>query len=336
MSRAAPAGAMVGVRPEGETIMKRSTGARGGAAGRLSAVTVLLLAVGIGPGAGDPQAGAPQGSAGRQGQTGGRGQGAPPAQPNPDGPVRGPSGAVIGFTNLAEIPGTPWRIHDASRPQPPVITPGDSVGAPPSDATVLFGGTDLSQWESLEKGQPVAAKWPVHDGYFETGAGSGSIRTRERFGSIQLHLEFATPANAEGDSQARGNSGVILMGRYEVQVLDSYDNRTYADGMAASIYGEYPPLVNAARRPGEWQTYDIVFEAPRFDGATVVAPAYVTVFWNGALAQLRRAVMGPTSPTRTVHQYTPHEPELPLTLQDHANPVRYRNVWVRRLPDPRP
>ena len=121
------------------------------------------------------------------------------------------------------------------------------------------------------------------------------------------------------------------MGRYEVQVLDSYENITYADGQAASIYGEYPPLVNAARKPGEWQTYDIVFEAPKFNAMTLVAPAYITVFWNGVLVQHRRPVMGSTSATATQHAYTPHDPELPLTLQDHSHPVRYRNVWIRRL-----
>ena len=121
------------------------------------------------------------------------------------------------------------------------------------------------------------------------------------------------------------------MGRYEVQVLDSFEHVTYADGQAGSIYGEHPPLVNAARRPGEWQTYDIVFEAPKFNGTMAVAPAYVTVIWNGVVVQHRRAIMGPTSATTTVHQYTPHDPELPLTLQDHSHQVRYRNLWIRRL-----
>ena len=138
------------------------------------------------------------------------------------------------------------------------------------------------------------ATWPVKDGYFETGAGSGSIVTREKFGDVQLHVEFATPASGRGFSQDRGNSGVIFMGRYEVQVLDSYENVTYADGQAAAIYGEYPPLVNAARRPGEWQTYDIVFEAPKFNGTTLVAPACITVFWNGVLVQHDVALTGPT------------------------------------------
>jgi 3-keto-disaccharide hydrolase len=247
------------------------------------------------------------------------------------GPVRDANNAVIGFTKLAEIPGTPWRIHDAARPHPRVITPGAAPGAPPSDAIILFDGKDLSKWQHSRQGQASDATWPVKDGYFETGAGSGSIVTREKFGDVQLHVEFATPASGRGFSQDRGNSGVRFMDRYEVQVLDSYENVTYADGQAAAIYGEYPPLVNAARKPGEWQTYDIVFEAPKFNGTTLVAPAYITVFWNGVLVQHRRPVMGSTSATTTQHAYTPHDPELPLALQDHAHPVRYRNVWIRRL-----
>ena len=247
------------------------------------------------------------------------------------GAVRDASGAIIGFTALAEIPGTPWRIHDAARPHPRVITPGATPGAAPSDAILLFDGKDLSKWAHSRNGQLSDATWPVKDGYFETGAGSGSIVTREKFGDVQLHVEFATPSPGRGASQDRGNSGVTFMGRYEVQVLDSFENVTYADGQAASIYGEYPPLVNAARRPGEWQTYDIVFEAPKFNGTMVVAPAYVTVIWNGVVVQHRRPIMGSTSATTIVHQYTPHDPELPLTLQDHSHPVRYRNIWIRRL-----
>ena len=264
-------------------------------------------------------------------------QPAPAQQPaargnQPDtGPVRDDRNAVIGFTKLAEIPGTPWRIHDASRPHPRIVAPGATPGAAPADAIILFDGKDLSQWMTSRNGQVSDAKWPVRDGYFETGAGTGSIVTREKFGDVQLHLEWATPSPGRGASQDRGNSGVIFMGRYEVQVLDSYENVTYADGQAAAIYGEYPPLVNVAKRPGEWQTYDIIFEAPKFNGTTVVAPAYVTVLWNGVIVQHRRPIMGSTSATSTVHQYTPHDPELPLTLQDHSHPVRYRNVWIRRL-----
>jgi len=253
-------------------------------------------------------------------------------QPPPDdGRVCDERGAIIGYTALAEIPGTPWIIHDNARPRPRVVTPGSAPGAPPSDAIILFDGKDLSKWGQMANGQLVDTKWPVRDGYFETGAGSGSMVTREKFGDVQLHLEFQTPSPAHGASQDRGNSGVIFMGRYEIQVLDSFENVTYADGQAAAIYGQDPPLVNAARRPGEWQTYDIVFEAPRFNGTQLAKPAYFTVFWNGVMVHNRRAVMGPTSPTRTVHQYVLHDAELPLTLQDHAHPVRYRNVWIRRL-----
>jgi hypothetical protein len=247
------------------------------------------------------------------------------------GPVRDASGATIGFTKLSEIPGTPWRIHDAARPHPRLVTPGAVPGAAPSDAILLFDGKDLSKWMQGQSAPPVDAKWPVRDGYFETGAGSGSLFTREKFGDVQLHVEFATPSPGRGASQDRGNSGVKFMGLYEVQVLDSYENVTYADGQAGAIYGEYPPLVNVTRKPGEWQTYDLVFEAPKFNGTTLVAPAYITVFWNGVLVQHRRPVMGATSATTTPHAYVAHDPELPLMLQDHAHPVRYRNIWIRRL-----
>lgn len=261
---------------------------------------------------------------------------APPAAPagggrggQDQGQVTGPNGEVWGFTKLGEIPGTPWRIHDDKRPQPPVVAPPASPGAPPADAIVLFDGKDLSKWMHRVKDTVTDAQWLVHDGIFESGKGT-SLSTRESFGDVQLHLEFATPTKVEGTSQGRGNSGVRFMDRYEIQVLDSYDNRTYADGMAAAIYGDTPPMVNVARKPGEWQTYDIVFEAPRFKGPQLVSPAYVTVFWNGVLVHNRRLVNGPTSPL-TVHQYIAHDPELPLVIQNHGNPVRFRNVWIRRL-----
>jgi hypothetical protein len=246
--------------------------------------------------------------------------------------VRDAGGAVIGFTGLAEIPGTPWRIHDAVRPQPRVVAPGATPGAAPADAVVLFDGTDVSKFTHMRQGQPVPVEWAVRDGYMEVVPRTGAIVTRDRFGDIQLHLEFMSPDPVRGASQDRGNSGVILMGRYEVQILDSYQSVSYADGMAGSIYGEYPPLVNAARKPGEWQTYDIVFEAPRFNATqALIAPAYVTVFWNGVLVQHRRPLMGSTSATRTQHGYTAHDPELPFSLQDHSHPVRFRNIWVRKF-----
>ena len=246
-----------------------------------------------------------------------------------DGRVVGPAGEVLGYDNTITIPGHTFRVHDATRPQPPVVTPGPALGAPPSDAIILYDGKDLSKWAQRVDGKLVDAQWPLRDGYFESGRG-GSIVTRDNFGDVQLHVEFATPAVVSGTSQGRGNSGVIFMGRYEVQVLDSFQNRTYADGMAASIYGDWPPLVNVARKPGEWQTYDIVFEAPRFEGDKLVTPAYLTVIWNGVLVHNRKPVSGPTS-LNTQHLYKPHEAELPMTLQDHANPVRFRNVWIRRI-----
>lgn len=256
---------------------------------------------------------------------------APAAQRPDEGPVKGPNGEVIGFTKLAEIPGTPWRIHDAARPHPRVVTPGASAGDAPSDAVILFDGRDLSRFMQVRNGQPVAPAWPVRDGYFEVGPGTGSLYTRDSFGDVQLHLEFMTPSPARGFSQDRGNSGIKFMDYYEIQILDSYRSLTYADGQVGAIYGEYPPLVNAARKPGEWQTYDIVFEAPTFSGATLVSPAYATVILNGVLVQHRRPILGRTSATTTMHAYLPHEAERPIMFQDHNHPVRYRHVWVRRL-----
>ena len=245
-------------------------------------------------------------------------QQAPPRTPADDG-----------FTDTPMLPGLPYHVHDPARPHPPVVTPGASPGAPPSDAIVLFSGRDLSQWAHHDSGgKPVDPTWTVRDGSFETG--KGSLHTRAAFGDVQLHLEWAAPAVVSGHSQGRGNSGVFLMGLYEIQVLDSYDNRTYADGQAGAMYGQWPPLANTARKPGEWQTYDIVFEAPRFENGKLVKPAFQTVFWNGVLVHNRKEAIGATV-YRRVAQYTAHAPELPLMIQDHANPVRFRNVWIRRL-----
>ncbi|MGQ0646011.1 MAG: 3-keto-disaccharide hydrolase [Gemmatimonadaceae bacterium] len=223
-----------------------------------------------------------------------------------------------------------WKAHDTERPKPQVVTPGAAVGQPPSDAVVLFDGSGLGAW-SAEDGRPPG--WSVRDGYMETAAGAGAIRTKGGFGDVQLHVEWATPGRAEGRGQGRGNSGVIVMGKYEVQVLDSYRNETYTDGQAASVYGQYPPLVNASRGPGEWQSYDIVFRRPRFAANGVLqAPARMTVFHNGVLVQDNVELWGPT--TWLQHErYAPHPDTLPLVLQDHANPVRYRNIWLRRLAD---
>ncbi len=222
-----------------------------------------------------------------------------------------------------------WPVNSLERPKPPVIDPGPA-GPPapvPSDAIVLFSGKDLSEWAS-DSGD---AKWLVKDGYMEVVAGAGGIHTRQKFGDLQLHVEWASPSSAEGEGQDRGNSGVFLMSHYEVQVLDSYHNDTYADGQAAALYAQSPPLVNASRPPGEWQTYDIVFHAPHFSRAgRVLKPARATVFHNGIIVQDDVVFTGWTVHARRA-SYQPHEAELPIALQDHGHPVRYRNIWVRKL-----
>jgi hypothetical protein len=235
-----------------------------------------------------------------------------------------------GYDDTPVLPGSQYRVHDKARPWPPVVTPGAAWGQPPSDATVLFDGTNLWQWKSArDEGE---ARWRVEDGYMEVAPGTGSIETREHFGDCQLHIEWASPETVESESQGRGNSGVFLMGRYEIQVLDNYDNPTYADGMAGAVYGEFPPLVNACRKPGAWQTYEIVWLGPRFDGETLVRPAVVTIFHNGVLVQHARELIGPTT-HRTIKPYAPHPRTGPLELQDHGNLVRFRNIWYRPLRD---
>jgi hypothetical protein len=221
-----------------------------------------------------------------------------------------------------------WSVHDLDRPPPPVVDPG-SADRPPSDAIVLFDGEDLSHWR-MKAGEP--AKWKVGGGYVEVVPGSGDLVTTRAFGSCQLHLEWATPASAKGEGQDRGNSGVFLMGRYEVQVLDSDRNRTYADGQAAAIYGQFPPLVNVSRAPGAWQEYDIIFHRPRFDkDGQLVSPARMTVLHNRVLVHDNVELVGATA-HRSKARYTAHLDRLPLLLQDHGTPVRYRNIWVRELP----
>jgi hypothetical protein len=231
-----------------------------------------------------------------------------------------------GYDDTPLIPGSTWHVHDPNRPQPRVVTPG-AAGQPPSDAVVLFDGSSLAQWQSLDGS---AAKWKLEKDYMEVAAKTGNIQTKAAFGDCQLHVEWAAPAVVESESQGRGNSGVFLMSIYEIQVLDCYDNPTYADGLTASIYGEYPPLVNACRKPGEWQTYDIVWIAPRFEGDKLVSPARVTVIQNGIVVHHDQPLFGPTS-HRTVVPYKAHAPEGPLMLQDHGNPVRFRNIWYRPI-----
>jgi 3-keto-disaccharide hydrolase len=237
----------------------------------------------------------------------------------------------LGYTDTPMLPGGKWHVHDPARPRPKVVTPGTSStpeqpGLPPSDAVVLFDGKDLSKWNGANGGP---AKWKVENGCAEVN-GTGDIETKDSFGDLQLHLEWAEPSPPQGESQGRGNSGVYLMQRYEVQVLDCYENLTYPDGQTAAIYGQTPPLVNACRKPGEWQSYDIVFEAPRFDGEKLAKPARVTVFHNGVCVQHDQEILGSTQ-HRALPAYSAHPAKLPLRLQDHGNPIRYRNVWIRPL-----
>jgi len=243
-------------------------------------------------------------------------------------------GADLGFTDTPMLPGQKWHVHDPDRPHPRVVTPGKEPGAAPSDALVLFDGKDLSKWDQHGRGADSAklvdAQWKVENGYFEVVPGTGDLLTREKFGDCQLHVEWSELPDVKGTSQARGNSGVLLMSRYEIQVLDPYDNPTYADGQASAIYGQFPPLVNPGRKPGEWQTYDIVFEAPRFEGERLIKPAVFTVFFNGVLVQNHKEPIG-AMVYRQVAKYTPHDPEEPLMLQEHHDRVRYRNIWIRRL-----
>jgi len=218
-------------------------------------------------------------------------------------------------------------VTELWQPVPPVVQPGSGAGAPPSDAIVLFDGQGLDAWEAVSGG---AAGWQVQDGMLVVKPGAGDIRTKAEFSNVQLHIEWAAPVQVVGESQGRGNSGVFLMERYEVQILDSFDNPTYANGQAASVYKQHIPLVNAARPPGAWQTYDIVFNAPVFsDSGRIVRPATVTVLHNGVLVQNHVTLQGPTEFIGEP-QYSVHGPA-PIKLQDHANPVRYRNIWVRRL-----
>ncbi len=235
-----------------------------------------------------------------------------------------------GYTDTAQITGQKWRVHDAERPQPRTVTPGKTFShgaAAPSDAVVLFDGTDLSKW--TKGGKP--APWKVENGYMEVVGKSGSIQTKDKFGSYQLHVEFAEPTPPKGHSQERANSGIFMHGIYEVQILDCYENPTYADGTLGGIYGQWSPLANAAKPPGEWQSYDIIFEAPKVDGGKVLEPAHITVLVNGIVTQHRQTILGPTK-HRDLARYEANTPTTgPIELQDHGDPVRFRNIWVRPI-----
>jgi hypothetical protein len=239
---------------------------------------------------------------------------------------------VRGYSDTPQLPGQKWKVHDLERPRPPKVTPGPYfVEAPPSDAIVLFNGKDLSHWvQSRRGGATEEPKWKVENGYIEIVPRTGRLRTKESFGDCQLHVEWQVPSDAEGNGQSIGNSGIELMGRYEIQVLESESHLTYADGGAGAIYGVWPPLVNPARPQGQWNVYDIFFEAPRFEGDKLVKPAIITVVFNGVLVQNHKEFLG-TTIWRDIGKYTPHPLEQPLTIQDHNHPVRFRNIWIRKL-----
>jgi hypothetical protein len=228
------------------------------------------------------------------------------------------------------LPDQLWRVHDTNRPPPRMVTPGAtfSHGAPaPADAVVLFDGKDLSKW----RGPKSEPGWKVENGYMEVVKKSGNIATEDEFSDFQLHLEFATPAQVEGKSQGRGNSGIFIFGKYEVQILDSFDNPTYADGQCGALYGQTPPLATAIKKPGEWQSYDIIFEAPRWDDTgKLVKRACVTVLLNGVVMHHKKEFIGET---RHAEVATYHKPQSrgPIGLQDHGNPMRFRNIWIRNL-----
>ncbi|MAG63309.1 hypothetical protein CMO84_07270 [Candidatus Woesearchaeota archaeon] len=229
----------------------------------------------------------------------------------------------VTYDDTPLLPDSEYRVH-GERPWPEVVQPGSTTVAP-SDATVLFDGANLDAWQ----GRGGEAGWKVENGYAQVN-GKGDIRTRAEFGDIQLHLEFQTPSEVKGSSQGRGNSGIYFMGRYEVQILDSFENPSYPDGQCSALYGQTPPLVNACRAPGQWQTYDILFRAPRFEGKELLQPARVTVLHNGVVTQWDQAYIG-ASTHRKIGKYSPHPPKGPVKIQDHGNPIRFRNIWVREL-----
>jgi hypothetical protein len=250
-------------------------------------------------------------------------QQAPNTDPYPGSPVGSP------------LPGQKWLVHDRNRPQVRKVTPGLPIaeGRPPSDAIVLFDGKDLSRWGAIERGGQIREpKWKVENGYVELVPREGSLITREAFGDCQLHLEWMTPTGTDParKGQMRGNSGVVMMKRYEIQILSSFDNATYADGSAGALYGLYPPRVNPCRPEGEWNSYDIVFMAPRFENQSLATPASVTLFFNNLIVHDHVQLLGTTS-VEPIAKYQPHPMEEPFMLQGHAGPVRFRNIWIRRL-----
>ncbi|MBN2507848.1 MAG: DUF1080 domain-containing protein [Verrucomicrobia bacterium] len=231
--------------------------------------------------------------------------------------------ALLALTSMAAFSWTAAAADARKSPEPPVTDPGPP-GGPSSDAVVLFSGKDMAQWKNEKGGEP---RWRLEDGAMVVN-GTGSLISKEVFGDCQLHVEWATPSKVEGSGQGRGNSGVYLQGRYEIQVLDSYQNTTYFDGQAGAYYGHSAPMVNASRKPGEWQSYDIIFHPPKHDTAGKVIPGSLTVFHNGVLVQDHVPVHGKAT---TAAHFAGVTPKGPVVLQDHGNPVRFRNIWIRPL-----
>jgi Domain of Unknown Function (DUF1080) len=246
---------------------------------------------------------------------------APPAKKNVEVIIDG----VAGFQDTALQPDGKWHVHDPARPQPPLVTPGNSFSqqaAAPGDATVLFDGKDLSAWRDKKTGGD--AQWKIEEGVMVSA--KGDVQTAQKFGDVQLHLEFKEPTPPKESGQGTGNSGIYFMGLYEIQILDCYGNKTYADGSVGGLYGQHPALATPVHPPGEWQTYDCIFTAPRFaaDGK-LISPAYLTAILN------HQAFRGATN-WRVPGNYSAHAAELPLALQYHNNSVSFRNIWVRNVP----
>lgn len=235
--------------------------------------------------------------------------------------------STASFAQYADRNALDPKVSEIYEPKAAKITPGAAVGEAPSDALIIFNGKDLGEWTSLD-GSP--AKWEVKDGAMTVVRGTGDVKTKRTFGDVQLHIEWRAPSEIVGEGQGRGNSGIFLQERYELQVLDSYESQTYSNGQAGSIYKQHVPLVNATRKPGEWQTYDVIYTAPRFsENGRFVSPAYITVLHNGVLIQNHTAIWGPTE-YKGLPVYMSHG-KASIKLQDHGNPVSYRNIWIREL-----
>lgn len=235
--------------------------------------------------------------------------------------------STVAFTQSQPRESLDPRVTEVWEPRPPKVMPGKNAGDAPSDALILFDGKDLNEWTSLN-GSP--AKWEVKEGAMTVVKGTGDIKTKRTFGDFQLHIEWRAPSVIEGEGQGRGNSGIFLQERYELQVLDSYESVTYANGQAGSIYKQHSPLVNATRPPGEWQSYDVIYTAPRFgENGKVISPARITVLHNGVLIQNNISIWGP-SEFKGLPVYQSHG-KAGIKLQDHGNPVSFRNIWVREL-----